>query len=385
MAFFKNNTVNLLNLHFSIHALALSGGGAFFFVFLLHAGVPAPGVLATLALILLIRFTLRPLVLVMAKRWGLKPMVIMGSLVTAAQYPMLAQVHGVGWPLAALCVTSAFGDALYWTSYHAYFATLGDAEHRGHQVGAREALAALVGVVGPLATGWALVALGPGVAFGATGLVLSLGALPLLSTPDIRVLAKVPSTPAMWSGAWLCVGDAWSFGGFFVWQIALFQSLGESYTAFGGAMALAALIAAVGGLALGRFIDAGHGGRAVWIACGAYAVCVLLRAASLGHPFWAILANTAGVLVSAFYTPTTNTAIYNQAQNSPCAFRFLMVTEGSWDVGMAAGCLTAAAMLSLNTPMAAAILMSLLGTAVVFVQLRRYYRMNSLMIAAPIV
>ena len=57
--------------------------------------------------------------------------------------------------------------------------------------------------------------------------------------------------------------DAWIAAGYvFVWQIALFLSLGESFSAFGGAMALAALVGAVGGMFLGRHIDAGHGTRA---------------------------------------------------------------------------------------------------------------------------
>ena len=42
MAFFRNDTVNLLNLHYGIHALPLSGGGAFFLAFLLEAGVSPP-------------------------------------------------------------------------------------------------------------------------------------------------------------------------------------------------------------------------------------------------------------------------------------------------------------------------------------------------------
>jgi hypothetical protein len=75
---------------------------------------------------------------------------------TGLQYPLLAEVHGVEWRLFVLCAISAVGDTVYWTSYHAYFALLGDAEHRGHQLGAREAIAALVGIVGPLAIGWAL-------------------------------------------------------------------------------------------------------------------------------------------------------------------------------------------------------------------------------------
>ena len=52
MAFFRNSTVNLLNLHYGVHALALSGGGAFFAAFLLKAGVPAQAVLTAMAAIL---------------------------------------------------------------------------------------------------------------------------------------------------------------------------------------------------------------------------------------------------------------------------------------------------------------------------------------------
>ena len=139
MAFFRNTTVNLLNLHYGIHALALSGGGAFFAAFLLKAGVPAHGVLTAMAAILIGRFLIRPAILPLGRRFGLKPLVIAGTIITAMQYPLLAEVHGVGWPLFALCAFSSVGDTFYWTAYHAYFASLGDAEHRGHQISVREA------------------------------------------------------------------------------------------------------------------------------------------------------------------------------------------------------------------------------------------------------
>jgi hypothetical protein len=42
MAFFRDRAVNLLNLHYGIHSIALSGGGAFFFVYLLKAGQTHP-------------------------------------------------------------------------------------------------------------------------------------------------------------------------------------------------------------------------------------------------------------------------------------------------------------------------------------------------------
>lgn len=375
MAFFRNDTVNLLNLHYGIHALALTGGGAFFAAFLLRAGVPAPAVLAALALIIGGRFGIRPFVLAPARRWGLKPLVIAGTVMTSLQYPLLAQVHGVGWELLALCAVSSAGDTVYWTSYHAYFASLGDAHHRGHQIGAREAIAAIIGIVAPLATGWALTALGPRIAFDATAVVLLAAALPILGTRNVAVADAAPGAfRAALPGILMFAADGFIAAGFyFVWQIALFLALGESFTAYGGAMALAAVVGAASGLVLGRFIDAGHGARAVWLAAGALAVVIGLRAASSGHPAVAVAANAAGALALAFYTPTLMTAVYNQAKGSPCALRFHIATEAGWDVGAASGCLAAAALLWTGAPISLGILLSLFGVAAIFALLRRYY------------
>jgi MFS transporter, DHA1 family, inner membrane transport protein len=375
MAFFRNDTVNLLNLHYGIHALALAGGGAFYFAFMLEVGVPAPAVLAALALILAGRFAIRPLLLVPARRFGLKPLVIAGTVLSGLQYPLLAQVHGVGWPLLLLCVVSSVGDTVYWTSYHAYFAALGDAEHRGQQIGAREAIAAVVGIIAPLVTGWALVQLGPQIAFDATALVLLLAALPLLGTPNVRVAAAAPGAlREALAGVLMFLADGWiGVGYYLVWQMALFLSLGESFTAYGGAMALAALVGAASGLLLGRLIDLGHGGRAVWLACGSLAAVTILRAAAYGNPLLAVAANALGALVPALYIPTLMTAIYNLAKGSPCVLRFQIATEGGWDAGGTSASLLAAGLLWAGAPLSLAILLALVGAAAALALLRRYY------------
>jgi DHA1 family inner membrane transport protein len=125
MSYLRNRTVNLLNLHYGIHAFAMNGGGVFFAVFLLRAGIPIP--------------------------------VVLGS-VSALQYPVMAEVHGISFSLLALCVVGSVGDTLYWTCYHAHFAVLGNVEHRGHQIGAREARgafrAAVSGVLIFVTDGW---------------------------------------------------------------------------------------------------------------------------------------------------------------------------------------------------------------------------------------
>ena len=166
MAFFRNRIVNLLNLHYGIYSISLTGGTAFFAIYLLKSGMSAAGVFVLLALLLLGRFVIRPLVIGLAARWGLRTMVVAGTLLSALQYPLLAEVHGVGIALACLTVTAAVGDTVYWTTYHAYFAALGDDDMRGQQVGVREAISAVVGIASPLLTGWMLVTYGPRVAFG---------------------------------------------------------------------------------------------------------------------------------------------------------------------------------------------------------------------------
>ena len=375
MAYFRNNTVNLLNLHYAIHSLALTGGGAFFAVFLLKRGVPAPVVIAAVSAILLGRLVIRPSVLMLARRVGLKPLVIAGTLVAGLQYLLLAEVHSIGLALLALCVVSAVADTYYWTSYHAFFATLGDAEHRGQQVGAREAIAAVAGIVGPLATGWALTVLGPRAAFGANAVVLVLSALPILWTPNVPIAWNAPGVfRTALPGVLLFAADGWMVAGnWFVWSIALFLALGESFSAFGSAMALSAIVGAVCGLLLGRLIDAGHGTRAAAIALAALVGTIVLRTVSYRNAPLAIIANACGALVACLYVPALGTAIYNQAKRSPCPLRFHIAAEGGWDLGGASGGLVAAGLLWLGAPLGVCILLSLLGALAAFALLRRYY------------
>ncbi len=105
-----------------------------------------------------------------------------------------------------------------------------------------------------------------------------LAALPIVWTPNIAVPQETSGTlKAAMPGMLLFASDAFFAGGYvFVWQIALFLSLGESFSAFGGAMALAAFAGAVGGLLLGRLIDAGHGTHAAIVALIVLAATTML-------------------------------------------------------------------------------------------------------------
>jgi DHA1 family inner membrane transport protein len=376
MAFFRNRAVNRANLHYGIQAFAETGGGAFVFVYLLRAGVSVAATLTVLAALLAGRFVMRPAVLLpFALRFGLKPALIFGTLASAATFPILTLVHGVDRPLVAFTLVASLAGVFYWTCFHAYFAVIGDAEHRGHQIGAREALATLLGIVAPLIGGWALVTAGPGPTFAAVGLIYALAVLPLIGAPDVAVAPAAPGAfRAARLGSTLFLADgAFAAGYHYVWQIALFISLRESFAAYGGAMALAALVGAACGLVLGRHIDAGYGRRSVLIAYAVAVVVLLLRAASVGSPWLAVSANAAGAFSSALLMPAMMTALYNLAKASPCPLRFHIVTEGAWDIGCGGSCLIAAGFAFADLPSSAAILLAVPAAGAAAALLCRYY------------
>jgi MFS transporter, DHA1 family, inner membrane transport protein len=291
---------------------------------------------------------------------------------------MLAEVHGLNAWLYALVVATAVGDTLYWPSYHAYFAALGDAEHRGQQIAVREALSAVVGIVAPLVGSWALVTGGPRITFAAVAIVQALSALPLLGAPNVAVKAAATGVfNAARSGFALFVMDGWMGACFYyVWQVALFVSLDRSLTGYGGAMALAALVGAVAGLMMGRHIDGGGGRRAVILAYTATAGLSLLRALSVGSPWLAVAANAPGPFVAALLLPAEMTAVYNLAKASPCPFRFHILTEGGWDLGAASGSLIAAALAFYGQSLGISLALTIPGALVTGWVLWRYYGAN---------
>jgi hypothetical protein len=128
-------------------------------------------------------------------------------------------------------------------------------------------------------------------------------------------------------------------------------------------MALAALVGAASGLALGRHVDLGHGRRAVLIAYAIAAFVVVLRAISVGSPWLAVAANALGPMVAALQAAAMMTVLYNLGQAAPCPLRFQIAAEGGWDLGALGGTLAAAALVSAGRSLAIAILLGLLGAA----------------------
>jgi MFS transporter, DHA1 family, inner membrane transport protein len=380
MAYLRNRAVNWLTLHSGIRALAQGMGGVFTLVFLLRSGVSVPMALCAMALVVAGRFSVRPAILPAATRSGLKPLAIAGTLASALQYPLLARVEGVDGTLLLYCAVSALGEAVYWTCHHAYIAMLGDTEERGQQISAIMGLATLASVIAPLAGAWMLLEAGPALTFGAVGVIHALGAAPLLALPNVRVpRAAAGALRASLPGVGLFLSDGWLEVSYaLVWQIALYLSLGSSLVAYGGAMALAALVGVVSGLVLGRHIDAGHGRRAVVLAFSLVAATFVLRALSLETPWLAVAGNALGAFAVCLLGPAQMTPVYNLAKASPCALRFHIAAEGAWDVGCCAACLLSALLIARGAPLSAVMLLGFAGVAgQVFLLRRSYLRLGA--------
>jgi DHA1 family inner membrane transport protein len=361
MTLFLNRDLNRLLAHATLHALAWCFCGLFSAVFLLRIGLSVPVMFLVLAAILVLRLALRPLVLMVAPALGLRLTVMLGTLLFAFQFPMLGFVHGVGWTLGLFCLVSAVGQVFYWTTYHAYFAAVGDAALRGSQVGDREALGALAGIVGPAAGGIMLAEFGPWPAFLAAFAIEIAAIVPLWRVSEPPIAREVPGSlyGGGKAGIWLFFSDGWIVSSSATaWSIVMFRAAGARFDTFGGLLAAAALAGALSGMLLGRFIDRGHALRLTWVNAAILAGSLILKAICGEQPIPVIAVAICTTMMSGLYIPTLMTAVYNEAKASDCPLRFQFAAEGGWDAGGTLACLVSAVICAANLPLQVVILIA---------------------------
>ncbi|WP_435417381.1 MFS transporter [Parerythrobacter aurantius] len=347
MTWFSNKALNRVYLHSAIQTFAETSGGAFLLVFLLKAGVPLPYVLCSLAAVNFGRYLLRPLVLPLARRIGLRNTLVCGTLLDSGSYWLVPCVDDLDWLLYVWIVVGAVGSVTYWTSYHAYVASTGNNEARGSQASVIEALAGLVSVIAPAMMTLLLVFSGPKLAFMTVALVQMAAALPLVGLPARPIEDAKPEPRILREGTLFFFVDGWAVAlGYYLWSIALFVTLGEEFSTYGGTMVLAGIAGAAVSLCVGRMIDIGHGGRVAVLAYGAATLVVLGKTLAVGTPWMAMTMTAVAAMVAAVQVPVVMARLYNLAQDSGCTLRFNMATEGGWDLGSVTASLFAAALIA---------------------------------------
>lgn len=368
MALFKNKTFNLIYMHGALQAIAVHGGEAFVFVFLLKAGLSVPAVLLCIAALFASRMIFRRFVLPVARRFGLRNTLIFGILLEGLTYPVLSQVSEIGPLLFSYLAMYATSSSFYWTSYHGYVALIGDSAHRGTQISGLEFIGTIMGIVVPVTAGLLLTWFAPLVSFSIVGLAMAASAIPLSFGPNpvIAADAVVPRATRRLAFTAMAADGLRASAFHFTWLIALFITLGESFAAFGGALALAGIVGAVAGLFIGKSIDLGRGKRALGIGIALLTLAQLGRAFGYDAVWSALLANAAVAVVWPIYAVAISARVYEIAGQSPCPLRFYVVAEGGWDTGTATGCLLAAGMTWAGLPFLWPMLVGLIGCAMIW-------------------
>jgi MFS transporter, DHA1 family, inner membrane transport protein len=368
MAIFKNSDINRIYMHSALQCFATNAGATFIYVYLLKAGIALPVVFLIIATVVLSRPMLRFAVVPLVVRFGLRKVLIFGTILDAASYLVLGQVHGLtGW-LVFYIAASALGTTVYWTCYHSAVARLGDEEHRGAQVSAREAIYALTGIIGPLFGGLMLTFVGPNAAFMSAGFIYALAIFPILNGRDLPVEPDMKIKAAF---KWFAYSFTFSDGLVaasvnFMWRIVLFKTLSESFEAFGGALALAGVAGALMGLVMGRMIDLGHHKRSYQIGIAAMAAVILAEAFGFMTPWGALLATMLSAIAGPLYMSSIMVPFYNVGKASGCTLRFNVAGENGFDSGAGLGCLIAALLTWLGVGFFWPLLIGLLGCGVLY-------------------
>ena len=87
MSQFNDHAIRRATFHYAIQAFAQAAGGIFMLAFLLKSGVSAPVALLYQAGVVAGRLLIRPAVLPLAIRFGVRPLLITGALLTANPKP----------------------------------------------------------------------------------------------------------------------------------------------------------------------------------------------------------------------------------------------------------------------------------------------------------
>lgn len=361
------NAAGLLNWHSGLVMASAQVAGGFFAVYLLKAGLSLALTFVALGAVLAVRFQLRFLVLWLVPKLGLRRSLALGTAVRGAQFVPLAYATHLSGLLAWIALM-ALADALYWPLYHALVAGIGVPASRGKQLGTLEVIRSITGIAGPALGGWLLAGSGPVATF-------TLGAfLQLAALWPLWAMAEIPAGPVpSWRrslegdrlGFTLFVADGViQIGWYFAWPMALFLTLRADFASYGGAMALAGLVAAILSFTAGRAIDRGHGIWLLILAAGLVTGGTILRIVALGNETQAVAVNAFSTIAMALYTPLLMNTMYNRAHRlGPLAFHFF--TESGWDLGGIIGCCLAAAVAASGASLAYAMLPAFLGMAVI--------------------
>jgi MFS transporter, DHA1 family, inner membrane transport protein len=227
----------LLTVHCVLWSLAMSLANGFVGAYLLRLGFGIASTILLYALLLVVRFALRAVMLPIVRRLGMHRTMLLGGFIVAFQFLPLIWADQPLW-LGAWIMIVSIGECLYWPIFHAATAVCGGGGRRGRQIAWRQMASTVISVAGPVAGGFLLTNLGPKSEFGIATILCIISTTPLLwmgqidlgPVPNIRqsvICADRIGWYAFAADGWMCAGTG------IAWSLILFTALGSSYGAPG--------------------------------------------------------------------------------------------------------------------------------------------------------
>jgi MFS family permease len=379
MDFFKNRQINLLNLHTILERFGASVVQVFGMVFLYKQGIELHIILFMWAGVYAIRFLVRPFSFYcIQKKIGLKKSLILGTITFAGVFPILAQIDGFGIWFFIFIVYWAISDTFYWLPFHAYYAAMGEVEHRGKHVGIREGATMIVNSIAPITGGFLIAHVGFWSAYLLATVVMILAIIPVLLTKNVSpgpdMSFKKAKKELDRRGLWLLFGDGifYNFSGA-LWPIVLFL-LVKDIVLVGGIFTIQMIVTAGVTVFLGQTIDKGRGARVVNITFLLAALVVLGRGLYVYDVKSILTFEFFSALMACFYAASLYSANYNISKKSQNTQWYQFFGESGWDIGAFIAFMVAGFWSMGGLPLRYVMPFALIGMLIIWKVLSPYYK-----------
>jgi MFS family permease len=241
--FSRHPSFNLINLHIVLLEAAVLIGGLFLLAYLLQAGFSVSVALTVTASTFLLRISLRGVSSAIIRRFGLRKSMMIGSVLYVVRFALLPFVSGVDFWLLAFVVAESAAAAVYWMSYHLYFAHLSNHSDRGSQVAGQAVARIAAGTLAPLLGGFLLAHFHPDVSVVVCALLIAVGTWVLGRMP--RITLPQPSADSLDStekprrALLLSTGHSLlEAGTVWLWPLIIFFGTGENFQLTGIILAI---------------------------------------------------------------------------------------------------------------------------------------------------
>lgn len=359
------SSLRFLNIHFGLQTLANNTMDIFGPVFLYKIGVPIYYIFLIYGATFLLRSLFRIIALKSCEKYGIKVNLIAGTLARAGlAFTLLMMNQSHVWIYAFLGMT-VIVDIFYWTSYHTYFAAIGNLEKRGKELGIRKMFQNTARIIAPVASGIIVAQLSFWYLFLVLIFLAIFSAIPLFYIANYKPKTKLTMKDAIKkvdkTGMWMSLMEAPIESGFDL-SFALFTFIVvQNYVSFGGLFSAIFILEAIIFYIVGYFIDLKKNENLYFFGAIFTSVAVVNHVLFSNSATTILAFEVIYILSYALLSPKMYTTQYNASKKSENALWFTYFMEFGWDMGSLLTCLAAALMTYSGLDVRYAMLLGIIG------------------------